>query len=78
MMRSAVFTGCCSAAISSRAAAEPDSNAAREDALNGAPVKVSESLCRHAKLLASPPKVLLNQVRSSLMNTQRNLKQELQ
>jgi len=30
-------------AISSGAAAEPDSNAVREDAFNGAPIKVSES-----------------------------------
>jgi len=32
-------------------------NAAREDVLNGAPVKVSESFFRHAKLLDSPQKV---------------------
>jgi len=38
-----------SLAISSRAAAEPGSNAAREDALDGAPVKVSEGFSRHAK-----------------------------
>jgi len=36
--------------ISSRAAAEPGSNAAREDALDGAPVKVSEGFCRNVKL----------------------------
>jgi len=36
-------------AISSRAAAKPDSNAAREDACNGAPVKVSNTFCRHAR-----------------------------
>jgi len=39
--------------ISSGAAAEPGSNAAREDALDGAPVKVSEGFCRRAKLLKS-------------------------
>jgi len=39
------------------AAAEPGSKAAREDALNGAPVKCSEGFCRHAKLLESPQKV---------------------
>jgi len=44
-------------AISSGAAAEPGSNTAREDALNGAPVKVSESFCRHAKLLECRQKV---------------------
>jgi len=43
--------------ISSGAAAKPGSNAAREDALNGAPVKDSEGFCRHAKLLESPQKV---------------------
>ena len=42
-------------AISSRAAAEPGSDAAREDAFNGAPV--GESLGRYAKLLESPQKV---------------------
>jgi len=36
---------------------EPGSNAAREDALNGATVKVSESFCRHVKILESPQKV---------------------
>jgi len=45
--------------ISSGAAAEPGSNAARDDALNGAPVKVSEGFCRQAKLLESPQKALL-------------------
>jgi len=39
--------------ISRGAAAEPGSNAARKDALNGAPVKVSEGFCRHAKLFES-------------------------
>jgi len=43
--------------ISSGEAAEPDSNAAREDALNVAHVKVSEGSCGHAKLLDSPQKV---------------------
>jgi len=43
--------------ISSRAAAKPGSNAAREDAINGAPVTLSESFCRHTKLLESPQKV---------------------
>jgi len=38
-------------AISSGASAEPGNNAAREDALDGAPVKVCESFCRHANLL---------------------------
>jgi len=33
------------------------SHAAREDALNGAPAKVSESSCRHVKLLESPQNV---------------------
>jgi len=32
-------------AISSGAAAAPGSNAAREDALNGTPIKVSENFC---------------------------------
>jgi len=40
--------------ISSGAAAEPGSNAAREDALDGAPEKVSTGFYRHAKLLESP------------------------
>jgi len=44
-------------AISSRAAAEPGSNAGREDTLHGALVKASESFCRHAKLPESPQKV---------------------
>jgi len=39
--------------ISSGAAAEPGRNAAGEDARNGAPGKVSEGFCRHAKLLES-------------------------
>ena len=36
-------------------AAEPSSNAAREDAFNG-PVIVSEGFCRHVKFLESPQK----------------------
>jgi len=43
--------------ISSEAAAKPGTNAAREDALVGAPVKVREGFCRHAKVLESPQKV---------------------
>jgi len=43
--------------VSSGAAAVPGSNAAREDALHGAPVQVSEGFWRHAKLLESPKKV---------------------
>lgn len=43
--------------ISSRAAAVPGSNAAREDALRGEPVEVCESFCRHAKLLECPQEV---------------------
>jgi len=54
MMLSAVFTTPLEGlVISSGAAAEPDSNAAREDALDGAPVQVSEGFCRHAKPLES-------------------------
>lgn len=41
-------------AISNAAAAVPGGNAAREDALEGAPIEVSESFDRHAKLLESP------------------------
>jgi len=37
-------------AISSGATAEQGSNAVREDALDGAPVKVSLGFCRHAKV----------------------------
>jgi len=62
-------------------------NAAREDALDSAPVKVSEGFCRHAKLLESPQKVeaLLGSFYSSvcfpgpgevILNTPRNLKQK--
>jgi len=36
---------------------QPGSNAAREDALNGSSVKVSEGFFRRAKLLESPQKV---------------------
>jgi len=43
--------------ISSGAAAEPGRNAARKDAINGAPIKVCEGLCRHANLLQSTQKV---------------------
>jgi len=46
-----------SLAISRGPAAVQGSNVAREDAPNGAPVKVSERFCRHAKLLESPQKV---------------------
>jgi len=45
--------------ISSGAAAASGRNAAREDALNSAPVSVCESFCRHAKLLESPQKVVI-------------------
>jgi len=55
-MRSPVFTTLWRAL---RSAAEqlPGSNEAREDALDGEPVNVSEGFCRHAKLLESPQKV---------------------
>jgi len=67
--------------ISSGAAAEPGSNAAREDALNGIPVRVSESFCRHPKLLESPQKVKVLFGSFSLvclLNTPRNLKQTVE
>jgi len=44
-------------AMRSGAAAEPGSNAAREDALGGAPVKVCEGFWRHVKVPESPQKV---------------------
>jgi len=86
MMHSAVFTTLWRAL--QLASADPGSNAAREDVLDGAPVKVSEGFCRNAKLLESPKKVkalwavftaesaCLDQVSSSLMKTQKSLKQE--
>jgi len=46
-------------AISSRLDAKPGSNAAREDALDGAPVNVSEGFCRHEKLLPQKVEALL-------------------
>ena len=49
-----VLTTLWRALISSGAAAQPGSDAAREDAFNCAPV---ESFGRHAKLLESPQKV---------------------
>jgi len=55
--------------IRSGAVDEPGSNATREDALDGAPVKVCERFCRHAKLLESPQKVTFGQfLQSSLLS----------